>query len=801
MLRHIVTDLHEAYLKEFEAKIKPEIGKSSPSAPPSEKSEGGGAPDDKLKKQAKQLAYDTRYKARREDIPLERAWSQVLQNSSASAPVKELAKGMVFGGGVKKEELELGEGKTSSGASGKKDMVLVTPAKGFGKPYRRYADLKKKYELRKNPQIQSVVGTAYGSPYEGEKRKGEQTKSALQHKQPEKKAKKDYDGDGKIESGTDEWKGSRDKAIKKSVVKKSQGIKEGYSSWRNDLREVMDVLDKEKSDKKVSEKKVNNKIIISPPLKEAIQNIGGQIIEVEEINEDYLYETVDIATEYFFNQGLNEEGLDIVIEELGLEKFTDFVFYVAEDYELTEARRSGRIEPVTKSGKSIGSLKGGAKASAIKAKQKEKAARNKTDDRPSGMTAALKSQSSVAKKVTTDRGKKSVEKAKSSQSSKKPVRDAIARGIFGAVKAYQSGMERHKKAMGLAKETGKTVAKAAKVTHEAGRRAGETKVGQAVKKSAAAAGKAVAKKVKSDIETTKKALKKEEIEIDEAVYGGVKPEPKDTRMTVTASDKKANTKAWQNYKAGHKGYKAADHLQNEAKKMKGEDPCWKGYQMVGTKKKGGKEVPNCVPEEAKNPYAIGMAAAMKSTGDKPPLKKSTITKAHKIAKKVDEAISTVTGQQGNQVSGKQQDTEQKQTKNAQAKLTKILAARKNLQSSQQQAIRSGVTNIGASFELEGDLVDEARAEEKRGLGSTGTQRQRQKTKIGGIANPSTSYSGGQNPQLRGKQGKSKEERRSASRRYVDQPGGIYAKPENKQGEGRYAAKQAKKRPDLGSRYD
>lgn len=36
---------------------------------------------------------------------------------------------------------------------------------------------------------------------------------------------------------------------------------------------------------------------------------------------------------------------------------------------------------------------------------------------------------------------------------------------------------------------------------------------------------------------------------------------------------------------------------DEAKKMKGEDPCWKGYQMVGTKKKGGKEVPNCVPKE------------------------------------------------------------------------------------------------------------------------------------------------------------------------------------------------------------
>ena len=39
----------------------------------------------------------------------------------------------------------------------------------------------------------------------------------------EKKAKKDYDGDGKIESGTDEYMGSRDKAIKKAMGKKNCG--------------------------------------------------------------------------------------------------------------------------------------------------------------------------------------------------------------------------------------------------------------------------------------------------------------------------------------------------------------------------------------------------------------------------------------------------------------------------------------------------------------------------------------------------------------------------------------------------
>ena len=50
----------------------------------------------------------------------------------------------------------------------------------------------------------------------------------------------------------------------------------------------------------------------------------------------------------------------------------------------------------------------------------------------------------------------------------------------------------------------------------------------------------------------------------EAVYGGAKKEaPKDNRLVVTAADKKANTKAYQNYKAGNKAYKAADHLKTE----------------------------------------------------------------------------------------------------------------------------------------------------------------------------------------------------------------------------------------------
>ena len=63
-------------------------------------------------------------------------------------------------------------------------------------------------------------------------------------------------------------------------------------------------------------------------------------------------------------------------------------------------------------------------------------------------------------------------------------------------------------------------------------------------------------------------------------------------------------KYWRNTSGGLKQAKA--HAGSEAKidvgsfteeKMKGPDPCWKGYKMVGKKTKNGKQVPNCVPEE------------------------------------------------------------------------------------------------------------------------------------------------------------------------------------------------------------
>lgn len=36
--------------------------------------------------------------------------------------------------------------------------------------------------------------------------------------------------------------------------------------------------------------------------------------------------------------------------------------------------------------------------------------------------------------------------------------------------------------------------------------------------------------------------------------------------------------------------------------LENKDPCWKGYKQLGTKKKGSKLVPNCIPEEIEEEF-------------------------------------------------------------------------------------------------------------------------------------------------------------------------------------------------------
>jgi len=84
----------------------------------------------------------------------------------------------------------------------------------------------------------------------------------------------DVNNDGKKDS-TDSYLMKRRKAIGSAMKKR---LKEERAS----LSEVM--TDKE-DDKKVTEKKVDNKITINPKLSEAVEEIGGEVLEMVEVEE------------------------------------------------------------------------------------------------------------------------------------------------------------------------------------------------------------------------------------------------------------------------------------------------------------------------------------------------------------------------------------------------------------------------------------------------------------------------------------------------------------------------------------
>jgi hypothetical protein len=69
----------------------------------------------------------------------------------------------------------------------------------------------------------------------------------------------------------------------------SAKLKEGRrlrkSDWRQDLKEVIDKPETEdQAEKEVTEKKVKNKVVINPSFKEAIEEIGGELLEVNEVD-------------------------------------------------------------------------------------------------------------------------------------------------------------------------------------------------------------------------------------------------------------------------------------------------------------------------------------------------------------------------------------------------------------------------------------------------------------------------------------------------------------------------------------
>jgi hypothetical protein len=208
------------------------------------KEDGGKSPE----KRVRQAIYDIRYRARREELPIQQAYSQYMQNSNMNQKEKIMVKAKLLGkGGVQAENFNM-EMKESASTSMAKALYKVfvdnkpqidedqlkefyekTNDKTGEKKYKvrvhdpksnvnyvRYATREKISQLRARGL--DVEMTEYGDPYEGERKKGEQTARVLSGR-----AKKDYDGDGKVESGAKEHAG----AVHNAIQRRKGGIPNG----------------------------------------------------------------------------------------------------------------------------------------------------------------------------------------------------------------------------------------------------------------------------------------------------------------------------------------------------------------------------------------------------------------------------------------------------------------------------------------------------------------------------------------------------------------------------------------------
>lgn len=195
----------------------------------------------------------------------------------------------------------------------------------------------------------------------------------------------------------------------------------------------------------------------------------------------YEKEDIDFVADYLIAEGLNEYGIDILIEEMGLDDFCDFVDEISSEEFLVEWRRGAggtkvRGSGMSKSGKSIGSLKGGAKTAAIRASaehKSRKAEREKEASKSSGMKSALQSQSKIAM------AKKSQPETKSTPTQTK---EKAKGGILGALKARaERDTALLRKSVNTARQVGARRAAEVKATYDAVR-----EKGREAEKSAAA---------------------------------------------------------------------------------------------------------------------------------------------------------------------------------------------------------------------------------------------------------------------------------------------------------------------------
>lgn len=440
-----IADLHSVYLEEV---LKPQIApKFQVSQKPSESDLNGDGNVDSFEKKVRQFIYDVRHLMKKNNIPVEKAFQMRSSKTNYGAEVIKTAKeklGIKSGGSVSEENIN--EFKETGN---KERLYKIVIRYKNGTTYRKRTTQSEIAKIRSNPNVSSVEKTEYapGLDYDKE-RKGKLD--------PVGQEDADINNDGKSNTETDKYLLNRRRVRGDAIAKrKTHGLGESYSDWRSDLCEVIDdeISSQKKKQVKGMPKNKTNKVKMFPNIEEEIQNLGGVLLENTLISEEKLIETVNVAANYFVNEGLNEYGVNILVEELGLDEFINFVFDIYEESDLSEARKGGvKIEPKLSSGKPV---VGKPKANTLKALRKKKAARSEAEEKasaekPSGMKAALQRQSAIAS-------------AAKQQPKKQGLLSRVAHSTLNAI---ERGIERHNRATRsaskLGSEVSKTASKAAK---------------------------------------------------------------------------------------------------------------------------------------------------------------------------------------------------------------------------------------------------------------------------------------------------------------------------------------------------
>jgi hypothetical protein len=247
-------------------------------------------------------------------------------------------------------------------------------------------------------------------------------KGEVEGKFTKKKKIKESDESSEIENHmnslmSDETEKSNEAAenvlrILKNISTLNPTVKESsYYNWRDTIDESLlwEIID-DVEQKQIKEKKVNNYsgkepvVSINPEMK-----TESVLIDSEELNEDFIQESIDIAADYLCEEGLSVEEIEDLIDELGVEEFSEWVMQFGYETLLEWRRGPGgtkvRGSQLSKGGKHISTLKGGAKTAAIRgtAEHKQRKAEKEAPSTPSGMTAALKSQSEKVKTKSSDK--------------------------------------------------------------------------------------------------------------------------------------------------------------------------------------------------------------------------------------------------------------------------------------------------------------------------------------------------------------------------------------------------------------